>query len=36
MAAKAEINVWYQQLDNTTANTHLLEVHNGTQAAKHT
>lgn len=36
MPGKAEINVWYQQLDDTIANTDLIEKHNRVYAAKHT
>lgn len=36
MPGKAEINVWYQRLDNNIANTDLLEKHDGIYAAKYT
>lgn len=36
MPGKAEIKVWYQQLDNTIANTDLLGKQNGIYAAKYT
>lgn len=36
MLGKAEIYIWYKQLDNTVANIDLLEKHSGSHAAIYT